>query len=128
MCVCFNFFNVFYLFLAVLGLCCCAGFCLVSVSRGSSLVVVLGLLIAVASPDAEHIHLLRTSVVAAPGLSSCGALASLLRGMRDLPRPGIQPMSPALAGGFFTTEPPGKPWKYIRFLNESKNEHCLFGN
>ena len=27
---------------------------------------------------------------------------------RDLPDPGILPMSPALAGGFFTTEPPGK--------------------
>ena len=28
---------------------------------------------------------------------------------RDLPNPGIEPMSPALAGRFFTTEPPGKP-------------------
>ena len=27
----------------------------------------------------------------------------------DLPDPGIQPESPALAGGFFTAEPPGKP-------------------
>ena len=27
----------------------------------------------------------------------------------DLPDPGIEPMSPALAAGFFTTEPPGKP-------------------
>ena len=27
----------------------------------------------------------------------------------DLPDPGIKPASPALAGGFFTTEPPGKP-------------------
>ena len=26
-----------------------------------------------------------------------------------LPDPGIKPMSPALAGGLFTTEPPGKP-------------------
>ena len=26
----------------------------------------------------------------------------------NLPGPGIEPMSPALAGGFFTTEPPGK--------------------
>ena len=26
----------------------------------------------------------------------------------DLPNPGIKPMSPTLAGGFFTTEPPGK--------------------
>ena len=27
----------------------------------------------------------------------------------DLPRSGIKPVSPALAGTFFTTEPPGKP-------------------
>ena len=27
----------------------------------------------------------------------------------DLPDPGIESMSPALAGGFFTTEPTGKP-------------------
>ena len=27
---------------------------------------------------------------------------------RDLPDPGIEPMSPALAGRFFTTEIPGK--------------------
>ena len=27
----------------------------------------------------------------------------------DLPNPGIELMSPVLAGGFFTTEPPGKP-------------------
>ena len=29
----------------------------------------------------------------------------------DLPDPGIEPASPALAGGFFTTEPLGKPRK-----------------
>ena len=28
---------------------------------------------------------------------------------RDLPDPGIELVSPALAGRFFTTEPPGKP-------------------
>ena len=28
---------------------------------------------------------------------------------QDLPYPEIEPVSPALAGGFFTTEPPGKP-------------------
>ena len=27
----------------------------------------------------------------------------------DLPNPGTEPASPALTGGFFTTEPPGKP-------------------
>ena len=31
----------------------------------------------------------------------------------NLPNPGTEPrppVSPALAGGFFTSEPPGKPW------------------
>ena len=27
----------------------------------------------------------------------------------DLPDPGMEPASPVLASGFFTTEPPGKP-------------------
>ena len=30
--------------------------------------------------------------------------------MWDLPGPGIEPMSPALAGGFLSTVPPGKPF------------------
>ena len=30
--------------------------------------------------------------------------------MWDLPRPGLEPVSPALAGGFLTTAPPGKPF------------------
>ena len=49
-------------------------------------------------------------------VNSCGAWAKLLWGMWDLPRPGIEPVSPALAGGFFTTEPPGKPAR--RILNQ----------
>ena len=61
----------------------------------------------------------RASVVVAHGLSSCGlqvlehsscvTQAQWLRGMWDLPGPGLEPMSPALAGGFLTTVPPGKP-------------------
>ena len=31
--------------------------------------------------------------------------------MWDLPGPGLEPVSPALAGGFLTTVPPGKPEK-----------------
>ena len=42
-------------------------------------------------------------------LSNCGSRAQSLRGMWDLPRPGLKPMSPALAGRFSTTAPPGKP-------------------
>ena len=41
-------------------------------------------------------------------LSRCGAWAQLLHGMWDLARPGLEPVSPALAGGFLTTAPPGK--------------------
>ena len=48
-------------------------------------------------------------------LSSCGSWAQPLRGMWDLPRPGLEPVSPALAGGFSTTAPPGKP--LIQFYN-----------
>ena len=47
-------------------------------------------------------------IVVARGLSSCGSRGQLLCGMWDLPRPGLEPMSPALAGGFLTTAPPGK--------------------
>ena len=42
-------------------------------------------------------------------LSNCGSRAQLLRGMWDIPRPGLEPVSPALAGRFSTTAPPGKP-------------------
>ena len=67
----------------------------------------------------------RASVVVARGLSSCGSRAlerrlsscgtqaQLLRGTWDLPRPGLEPVCPALAGEFLTTEPPGKSLVYI---------------
>ena len=42
-------------------------------------------------------------------LSSYGSRAQLLRGTWDLPRPGLEPVSPALAGRFSNTAPPGKP-------------------
>ena len=48
-------------------------------------------------------------------LRSCGAWASMLRDMRDLPRPGLEPVSPALASELLTTEPPGKPLDFIWF-------------
>ena len=33
----------------------------------------------------------------------------------DLPDPGIEPASPAMTGGFFTNEPPGKPAPHIQW-------------
>ena len=51
-------------------------------------------------------------------LSSCGSRAQPLRGTRDPPRPGPEPVSPALAGRLPTTAPPGKPRMDI--LNHSQ--------
>ena len=48
-------------------------------------------------------------------LSNSGSRAQSLRGMWDLPRPGLEAVCPALAGRFSTTASPGKP-KSI-FLN-----------
>ena len=46
-------------------------------------------------------------------LSSCGARAQLLRCMWDVPGPRLEPVSPALAGGFLTTAPPGEPFNCL---------------
>ena len=115
------FFKFFiYLFLAVLGLCCYAGFSLVVVSGSYSLVVVHTLLIPGAFLlPAEH-WLWGFSSCGFWALeqrrNSCGMWAQLLLSMSNLPGSGIEPMSPALAGRFFTTGPPGKP--YIQFFKE----------
>ena len=37
--------------------------------------------------------------------------------MWDLPGPGLEPVSPALAGGFLTTVPPGKPLTAYFYIN-----------
>ena len=42
------------------------------------------------------------------GLGSCDTWAQLLQVMWDLPRPGIEPVSPALVRGFLTAGSPGK--------------------
>ena len=53
--------------------------------------------------------LLRSTGSRCAGSVSCGSRAQSLRGMWDLPRPGLEPVSPTLAGRFSTTAPPGKP-------------------
>ena len=70
--------------------------------RGPLFIAVRGPLTITASLVEEHRLQTRR-------LSSCGSRAWLLRGMWDLPRPGLEPVSPALAGRFSTTAPPGKP-------------------
>ena len=56
-------------------------------------------------------------------LSNCGSRAQSLRGMRDLPRPGLEPVSPALAGRLPTTAPPGKPLKLLLLTIILKNSY-----
>jgi len=48
--------------------------------------------------------------------SSCGSWAYLPRGMWNLPGPGIEPVSPVLAGGFSNIEPQGSPLVLFLFL------------
>ena len=42
--------------------------------------------------------------------------------MWDLPRPGLEPVSSALAGRFLTTVPPGKPYAVFSYVLHS-DEH-----
>ena len=70
--------------------------------RGPLFIAVRGPFTTAAPPVAEHRLQTRR-------LSSCGSRAQVLRGMWDPPRPGLEPVSPALAGRFSTTAPPGKP-------------------
>ena len=88
--------------MAVLGLRFCARALSSCGKRGPLLIAVRGPLTVTASLVAEHRLQTRR-------LSSCGSRAQLLRGMWDPPRPGLEPASPALAGGLPTTAPPGKP-------------------
>ena len=104
----FYFLIIIYLFiLAVLGLRFCARTSSSCGKRGPLFIAVRGPLTIASSLVADH--RLQTH-----RLSSCGSRAQLLRGMWDLPRPGLEHVSPALAGRFSTTAPPGKP-KYPSF-------------
>ena len=88
--------------MAVLGLRFCARAFSSCGKRGPLLITVRGPLTIAASLVAEHRLQTRR-------LSNCGPRSQLLRGMWDPPRPGLEPVCPALAGRFSTTAPPGKP-------------------
>ena len=88
--------------MAVLGLCFCVRAFSSCGKRGPLFIAVRGPLTVAASLVEEHRLQIRR-------LSNCGTRAQLLRSMWDPPRPGLEPVSPALAGRFPTTAPPGKP-------------------
>ena len=108
----FNYTILGVLYLFIYG-CVGSSFCARAFSscgkRGPLFITVCGPLTIVASLVAEHRLQTRR-------LSNCGSRAHLLHGMWDLPRPGLEPMSPALAGRFSTTAPPGKPNFLLIFL------------
>ena len=118
----FSFFCI-YLFLAALGLRCCA-WAFSSCSELALLfIAVRGLLIAVASLVVEHglqVCRLHSSCgwwALERRLGSCGAQAQLLCSIQGLPGPGLEPVSPALAGEFLTTTSPGKPRTFSFLIN-----------
>ena len=88
--------------MALLGLRFCARAFSSCGKWGPLFIVVRGPLIITASLVAEHRLQMHR-------LSNCGSRAQLLRGMWDPPRPGLEPVSPALAGRPSTNAPPGKP-------------------
>ena len=92
--------------MTVLGLRFCARALPSCGKRGPLLIAVRGPLTIAASLVAEHRLQTRR-------LSNCGSRAQLLGSMWDLPRPGLEPASPALAGRLSTTVPPGKPHGYF---------------
>ena len=104
----------YYLFLAALGLCCCVPLSLVAARGGHPSFQCAGF-------SLRWPLLLRSTGSRCVGfsscgsrslehkLSSCGTRAQLLHGMWDLPGPGLEPVSPASAGGFLTTVPQEKP-------------------
>ena len=115
--------------MVALGLCCCEWAFSNCAEQGLLFVVMHRLLIVVASPrcrvqalgagpsvvpqersvvSMSRIQGTWASVVVAYGLSSSGEQALVTWGMWNLPRPGIELMSPALAGGFLSTVPLGK--------------------
>ena len=131
------FFFFYKFFLAVLGLCCCTGAfssfgeqrllcCGAWASQGDGISCcgawALGApasagatqtLVSCGSRALERAAFSTCSSRALEHrLSSGGGCAWLLRGTGDLPRPGIEP---ALAGGFLSTEPPGKS-ESVKFL------------
>ena len=88
--------------MAVLGLRFCVRAFSSCGKQGPLFITVRGPLTIAASLVAEHRLQMRR-------LSNHGSRAQLLRGMWDPPRPGLEPVPPALAGRLSTTAPPGKP-------------------
>ena len=68
------------------------------------------------SPPGSSVH----------GISQARILEWVAISFSDLPNPGIEPVSPVWAGGFFTTKPPGKSLglnevKYMKVSSQKRS-------
>ena len=108
-CSLFKIILFIYLFLAMLVPRCCADSARVAASGGYSLAEMCWLLIVVVSFLEPRLQGTRASVVVVPRFPGSIAVAHGLScsvGCGNLPKSGIELVSPALASRFFTTEPP----------------------
>ena len=71
----------------------------------------------------QQLQLVGSLAVAHGPWSSCGAQAQMLRSAWALPRPGMEPVSPALRVGLSSTVQPGKSWLVSFFFFK---KICLF--
>ena len=81
------------------------------------------LFIAVRGPLTITVSLVAEHRLQTRRLSNFGSRAQLLHGMWDLPRPGLEPVSPASAGRLSTTAPPGKPPALVSVFHYHK-QNC----
>jgi len=110
-----------FIFVPVLGLRCWAGF----------LQLQWGGLFSSCGARASHcsgFSFWGAQVLGCMGFSTCGSwavehrLIVVVHECVDLPGSRIEPMSPALAGRFLSTAPPGKPTKSIKKKQKQKTE------
>ena len=114
----FKFYLFIYLSMAVLGLRFRARAFSSYGKRGPLFIAAHGPLTIAASLVAEHRLQTRR-------LSNRGSRAQPIHGMWDLPRPGLEPVFPALAGRLSTTAPPGKPQENV-FKEFTLNHETMY--
>ena len=110
-------FNFIYLVLTGLSLHCCVGFSLLAESWGYTLLRWLLLWWSMGSGHAGFSSC--DSWALRAQTQCCGTWAQLLRSTWDLPRPGMEPMSLALAGRFISTESSGKPLASVLIVHSA---------
>ena len=111
-------FKIIYLFLTILDLCFCIGLSLVVTSEDYSPLWCTGFLLwwllLLQSMGSRHTGF-HSYIL---WLSSCSSQTKLLCSMCDLPGPGIDLVSPAVAGGSLNSGLPGKSKNFLISLKE----------